>query len=65
MVARLPLIDVTLPVHEGQPASVTWNGEPTEADEVKRKEDGGIEVVIAGVTYDEHNAEIHWRQETI
>ena len=65
MVERLPLIEVLLPVHEDQPASITWNGDPIEADEVKRKDDGTVQVVIAGVTYDEHNAEINWRQETI
>ena len=34
MVERLPLIEVVLPVSAGRPASVTWNGEPIEPDEL-------------------------------
>jgi hypothetical protein len=65
MVERLPLIEVVLPVSSGRPASVTWNGEPVEPDELKFDEDGNIQVVIAGVTYDEYNAELRWRKEDI
>jgi hypothetical protein len=65
MVERLPAIEVLLPVHEGGAASVTWNGEITEVDEVKVDGDGKVQVVIAGVTYDEHNAAITVRQDEI
>lgn len=65
MVARLPEIDVLLPVDDSRAASVTWNGETVEVDEVKVKDDGSVQVVIAGVTYDEHNAVIQARHETI
>lgn len=65
MVERLPLIEVLLPVSAGRPASVTWNGEPIEPDELIFDDDGNLQVVIAGVTYDEYNAELHWRREEI
>jgi len=65
MVERLPEIEVLLPVHEGGTASVTWNGELVEPDEVKVDGDGTVQVVIAGVTYDEHNAAINVRHEQI
>ena len=65
MVERLPEIEVLLPVAEDRPASVTWNGEAIEVDEVKIDEDGKVQVVIAGVTYDEHNADLRYRHETI
>jgi hypothetical protein len=65
MVERLPVIEVLLPAREGAAASVTWNGELVEPDEVKVDEEGKIQVVIAGVTYDEYNAELHARQDTV
>jgi hypothetical protein len=65
MVARLPEIEVVLPVHEDGRPTVTWNGELVEADGVRFDEDGRIHVTIAGVDYDDTNAEISWRQETI
>jgi hypothetical protein len=65
MVERLPQIEVLLPVHEGGAASVTWNGEQIEPDEIKVDDEGKVQVVIAGVTYDEYNADLHARQETI
>ena len=65
MVERLPTIEVLLPVHEDDEASVTWNGELVEADEVKVDDDGKVQVVIAGVTYDEHNAELSVRHDHI
>ena len=65
MVERLPEIEVVLPVHEGGAASVTWNGEPMEPEEVNLNDDGKVQVVIAGVTYDEHNAAINVRREQI
>lgn len=65
MVERLPEIDVLLPVASGRAASVTWNGEPVEVDEVKVSEDGTVQIVIAGVTYDEYNAVITSHQESI
>ena len=65
MVERLPTIEVLLPVHEGGEPSVTWNGEIVEADEVKVDDDGKVQVVIAGVTYDEHNADMSWRHDRI
>ena len=39
MVERLPLIEVLLPAREGAAASVTWNGELVEPDEVKVDEE--------------------------
>jgi len=65
VVERLPTIEVLLPVHEGDEPSVTWNGEIVEADEVKVDDDGKIQVVIAGVTYDEHNSDMSWRHDRI
>jgi len=63
MVERLPAIEVLLPVHDGDQPSVTWNGELVEVDEVKVDEDEKVQVVIGGVTYDEHNAVITVRRE--
>ncbi len=65
MVERLPSIEVLLPVHDDAQASVTWNGEPIEVDEVKVDDDGKVQVVIAGVTYDEHNSELNARRDHI
>jgi hypothetical protein len=65
MVERLPEIEVLLPVQEGGAATVTWNGELVEPDEIKIDDDGKVQVVIAGVTYDEHNAGIAVRREQI
>jgi hypothetical protein len=65
MVERLPAIEVLLPVHKGDAPSVTWNGELIEADEVKVEEDEKVQVVIGGVTYDEHNAAITVRHDRI
>lgn len=65
MVERLPEIEVLLPVHEGGAATVKWNGELVEPDEIKIDDDGKVQVVIAGVTYDEHNAGIAVRREQI
>jgi hypothetical protein len=65
MVERLPEIEVVLPVHEGGAASVSWNGDPVQPDEVKVDDEGKVQVVIAGVTYDEHNAAINVRREQI
>ncbi len=65
MIERLPVIEVTLPVSGGRPACVTWNGELIEPEELKFDDDGNLQVVIAGVTCDEYNAELHWRKETI
>jgi hypothetical protein len=63
MVERLPVIEVLLPVSGGRPASVTWNGELIEPEELKFDDDGNLQVVVAGVTYDEYNAERRWRKE--
>jgi len=65
MVERLPAIEVLLPVHDGDQPSVTWNGELVEVDEVKVDEDEKVQVVIGGVTYDEHNAELTVRHDRI
>ncbi len=65
MVERLPTIEVLLPAHDGDTASVNWNGEVVEVDEVKVDDDGKVQVVIAGVTYDEHNSEMNVRQDHI
>lgn len=65
MVERIPTIEVLLPVHDGDDASVSWNGELIEADEVKVDDEGKVQVVIAGVTYDEHNSEMSVRQDRI
>ena len=66
MVERLPEIEVLLPpLEDGREPSVTWNGEPVEADEVKVEDDGKVQVVIAGVTYEEHNAQIRVRHDHI
>ena len=65
MVERLPAIEVLLPVHDGDQPSVTWNGEVVEVDEVKVDDDEKVQVVIGGVTYDEHNAELTVRHDRI
>lgn len=65
MVERLPAIEFLLPVHDGDTPSVTWNGELVEVDEVKVDEDEKVQVVIGGVTYDEHNAELTVRHDRI
>jgi hypothetical protein len=65
MVERLPAIEVLLPVHKGHEPSVTWNGELIEVDEVKVDDDEKVQVVIGGVTYDEHNAQITVRHDRI
>jgi hypothetical protein len=65
MVERLPAIEVLLPVHEDDRPSVTWNGELVEVDEVKVDEEEKVQVVIGGVTYDEHNAAITVRHDHI
>jgi len=65
MVERLPAIEVLLPVHDGDQPSVTWNGELVEVDEVKVDEDEKVQVVIGGVTYDEHNSELTVRHDRI
>ncbi len=65
MVERLPEIEVLLPVHEGGAASVTWNGDQVEPDEIKLDDESKVQVVIAGVTYDEHNAAITVRHDKI
>ena len=65
MVERLPEIEVLLPVHDGDQPSVTWNGETIEAEEVRVDDDGKVQVVIAGVTYDEYNAALTVRQDRI
>jgi hypothetical protein len=62
MVERLPEVEVHLPSHEGGAARVIWNGEPVEPDEIKVDDEGKIEIVVAGVTYDEHNAVIRVRR---
>ena len=64
MVERLPEIEVTVPVHDERGESATWNGEVIEVDEVKIDGDK-VQVVIAGVTYDEYNALISVRHEQI
>jgi hypothetical protein len=58
MVGRVPLIEVVLPPDGLVPAAVTWNGELVEPDEVTLDDDGAVQVVIAGVTYNQENAEI-------
>jgi hypothetical protein len=58
MVERLPEVEVHLPSREGGAARVIWNGEPLEPDEIKVDDEGKVEIVVAGVTYDEHNAVI-------
>jgi hypothetical protein len=63
MVERLPEVEVLLPTREGGAARVIWNGEPIEPDEIKVDGVGNIQIVIADVTYDEHNAVIMVRRE--
>lgn len=65
MVARLPQIEILLPPDPEHQASVTWNGDPIEAESVEVDENGDPTVVIAGVTYNKDNAEIHARQDRI
>jgi hypothetical protein len=65
MVERLPVIEVLLPVNDGDEPSVTWNGDVIEVDEVKVDEEENVQVVIGGVTYDEHNAAITVRHDRI
>jgi hypothetical protein len=63
MVERLPEVEVLLPTREGGAALVIWNGEPIESDAIKVDDGGTVQIVIAGVTYDEHNAVITVRQQ--
>jgi hypothetical protein len=63
MVERLPDVEVFMPIHEGGAARVLWNGEPVEPDELKVDDEGHVQIVVAGVTYDEHNAVITVRRE--
>jgi hypothetical protein len=63
MVERLPEVEVLLPTREGGAAGVIWNGEPIEPDAIKVDAGGTVQIVVAGVTYDEHNAVITVRQE--
>jgi hypothetical protein len=62
MVERVPEIEVFVTADTGAVINLMWNGEPVEPDAVMVAEDGTIEVVIAGVTYDEHNAAITVRR---
>ncbi|MGE0539121.1 MAG: hypothetical protein AB7R89_02980 [Dehalococcoidia bacterium] len=63
MVERLPDVEVLLPALEGDAARVIWNGEPIEPDEITIDVEGKVQIVVAGVTYDEHNAVITVRRE--
>jgi len=63
MVERLPDVEVLLPTREGGAALVIWNGEPIEPDAIKVDDGGNVQIVVAGATYDEHNAVITVRQE--
>ena len=58
MVERLPDVEVRLPSQEGGAALVIWNGEPIEPDAINVDDVGKVQIVVAGVTYDEHNAVI-------